>query len=186
MMQTKGKTLAIIPKTTMPKEILFIEKQRFTQWWIWLILLTINGALIYGVIKQVLGGQAFGDKPAGDTELLLITGTLVIMTLLFLGMRLETKIDKAGIYVRFFPFHLKFKHYSWDSLKRCHVRQYAPLMEYGGWGLRLGLFGKGTAYNVSGNTGLQLEFTDNKKLLIGTKKPEEMTQTLLELGQLKN
>jgi hypothetical protein len=59
------------------------------------------------------------------------------------------------------------------------------LTEYGGWGLRLGILGKGTAFNVSGDKGLQLEFIDNKKLLIGTKKPEELTETLNKIGQLK-
>ena len=58
-------------------------------------------------------------------------------------------------------------------------------MEYGGWGLRLGLFGNGKAFNVSGDKGLQLEFTDNKKLLIGTNRPEELTETLIKIGQLK-
>ncbi|MBX2959059.1 MAG: hypothetical protein KF732_03800 [Flavobacteriales bacterium] len=65
-----------------------------------------------------------------------------------------------------------------------YVRQYSPLTEYGGWGIRLGLFGKGTAYNVSGNKGLQLEFTNNKKLLIGTNKPNELTETLTKIGKL--
>jgi hypothetical protein len=59
------------------------------------------------------------------------------------------------------------------------------LTEYGGWGLRLGLFGKGTAFNVSGDIGLQLEFTDDRKLLIGTNKPDELIETLNKIGQLK-
>lgn len=63
-----------------------------------------------------------------------------------------------------------------------YVRQYSPLAEYGGWGLRLGLFGKGTSYNVSYDKGLQLEFTDNKKLLIGTNKSDELTETFKKLN----
>jgi hypothetical protein len=70
-------------------------------------------------------------------------------------------------------------------LTKIYVRQYAALTEYGGWGLRFGLWGKGTAYNVSGNKGLQLEFHTNKKLLIGTKKPDELTEALNKMGQLK-
>jgi hypothetical protein len=41
------------------------------------------------------------------------------------------------------------------------------------------------AYNISGDKGLQLEFTDNKKLLIGTNKPEELNEVLSKIGQLK-
>ena len=169
----------------MENEILFSERQRFKQWWLWLILLGINGLFLFGVFKQVIGGQQFGDKPMSDAGLLIATGLTIALTILFVNFRLDTTIKKEGIYVRFFPFHLKFKHFSWDTLTKSFVRQYSPLTEYGGWGLRLGLFGNGTAYNVSGDKGLQLEFTNNKKLLIGTKKPDELTETLNKIGQLK-
>jgi len=169
----------------MTNEILFTERQKFKQWWLWLLLLGINGLLLFGVFKQVIGGQQFGDKPMSNAGLLATTGLMILLTLLFVNFRLDTNIKKDGIYVRFFPVHLKFKHYSWDTLTKSFVRQYSPLIEYGGWGLRLGLFGKGTAFNVSGDKGLQLEFTNNKKLLIGTNKPDELTETLNKIGQLK-
>ncbi len=169
----------------MNKEIIFTESQKFKQWWIWLILLGVNGLFLFGVFKQVIGGVQFGDKPIGDTGLIFITGLTIVLTLLFVNMRLDTTISKEGIYVRFFPLHLKYKHYAWEKLTKSYVRQYSPIKEYGGWGIRLGLFGAGTAYNISGDKGLQLEFSDNKKLLIGTNKPKELTETLNKIGQLK-
>ncbi|MDR7695169.1 hypothetical protein D1000_09500 [Riemerella anatipestifer] len=135
--------------------------------------------------KQVIGGQQFGDKPMSNAELLIATGLTIAFTFLFVNLRLDTTIKKDGIYVRFFPFHLKFKYYSWDSLTKSYVRQYSPLTEYGGWGLSLGLFGKGAAFNVSGDKGLQLEFSNNTKLLIGTNKPDELTETLNKIEQIK-
>lgn len=169
----------------MANKVLFTERQRFKQWWLWLILIGINGLFLFGVFKQIIIGQQFGDNPMSNAGLLIATGLTIALTLLFINFRLDTTIKEDGIYVRFFPFHLKFKHYSWDSLAKSFVRQYSPLTEYGGWGLRLGLFGKGTAFNVSGDKGLQLEFTDNKKLLIGTNKPDELTEILNKIGQLK-
>lgn len=169
----------------MDDEILFTERQKFKQWWIWLILLGINGLFLFGVFKQVIGGQQFGDNPINNTGLLILTACSILFTLLFLILRLDTVIKRNGIYVRFFPFHLKFKYYPWDSLTKSFVRRYSPLSEYGGWGLRVGLYGKGMAFNVSGDKGLQLEFKDNKKLLIGTNKPDELTETLRKIGQLK-
>lgn len=169
----------------MANKVLFTERQRFKQWWLWLILIGINGLFLFGVFKQIIVGQQFGDNPMSNAGLLIATGLTIALTLLFINFRLDTTIKEDGIYVRFFPFHLKFKHYSWDSLEKSFVRQYSPLTEYGGWGLRLGLFGKGTAFNVSGDKGLQLEFTDNKKLLIGTNKPDELTEILNKIGQLK-
>ena len=169
----------------MANEILFTERQKFKQWWLWVILLGINGLFLFGVFKQVIGGQQFGDKPMSNAGLLIATGLTIALTLLFVNFRLDTTVKMDGIYVRFFPFHLKFKYYPWNSLTKSFVRQYSPLTEYGGWGLRIGLFGKGTAFNVSGDKGLQLEFTNKKKLLIGTNKPDELTETLNKIGQLK-
>jgi hypothetical protein len=169
----------------MKEEILFTERQRFRQWWLWLILLGINGLFLFGVYKQIIGEQQFGSKPMSNTELLIATGLTIILTLLFVNFRLDTIIRKDGIYVRFFPFHFSFKHYSWEKISKAYIREYSPITEYGGWGLRLGLFGKGKAYNVSGNKGLQLEFTDNKKLLIGTNKADEIIGILIKIGQLK-
>lgn len=169
----------------MSNEVLFSERQKFKQWWLWLILLALNGWFLFGVFKQVIGGQQFGDKPMSNTGLLTATVLNILLTVLFLNLRLDTIIKKDGIYVRFFPIHLKFKSYTWDTLTKSFVRQYSALSEYGGWGLRLGLFGKGRAFNVSGDKGLQLEFTNNKKLLIGTNKSEELTEVLIKIGQLK-
>lgn len=169
----------------MNKEILFRETQKFRQWWLWLILMGINGLFLFGVFMQVIGGQKFGDKPMSDSQLITATFFTIILTLLFTSIRLETIIKNDGIYVRFFPLHLKFKHYSWERLTKSYIRQYSAISEYGGWGLRIGIFGKGNAYNVSGDDGLQLEFIDNKKLLIGTNKPDDLTQILQKIGQLK-
>jgi hypothetical protein len=169
----------------MNNEILFTERQKFKQWWFWLIHIGINGILLFGVFKQVIGGQQFGNNPMSNTGLLVVTVLTFMLTLLFINLRLDTTIKKDGIYVRFFPFHLKYKHISWDRLTKSFVRDYSPITEYGGWGLRLGIFGNGKAYNVSGDKGLQLEFRDNKKLLIGTNKADELTETLNKIGQIK-
>ena len=166
----------------MEKKTLFTEKQRFKQWWLWLILLAVNGLFFFGVFRQVIGGKQFGNQPMSNTGLLLVAGFILLLTLFIISIRLDTLIKKDGIYVRFFPFHLRFKHFAWDSLTKSYIRQYSAIVEYGGWGLRFGLFGKGKAYNVSGNKGLQLEFKDNKKLLIGTKKPNELKEVLDEIG----
>lgn len=117
----------------MDNEILFSETQQFRQWWLWLILLSINGLFIFGVFKQVIDGKQFGENPVSNTGLLGVTSFTLFLTLLFMNCRLDTKIKNDGIYVRFFPFHIKFKHYSWDTLTKSFIRKYSPLAEYGGW-----------------------------------------------------
>lgn len=168
----------------MHEEVLFTERQKFRQWWVWLFLLGINGFFLFGIYHQIIRKQPFGDKPMSDTGLLIATGLCLVLTLLFACIHLDTVITKKGIYIRFFPFHLRFYHYPWSQLTRCYIRQYSPIKEFGGWGIRIGLAGKSKAYNVSGHIGLQLVRTDNKKILIGTHKPDELAEALKKIGQL--
>lgn len=166
----------------MENKIFFSERQRFKQIWLWIILLGINGFFIFGLIKQVILEKQFGDKPMSDIGLFIVTTLTLFLSFLFFILRLETKIKTDGIYVRFFPFQLNFKHYPWDRLNQSFVRKYNPIGEYGGWGLR-GL-GKNKALNVSGDKGIQLITQDGSKLLIGTNKADEATETLKRLGHL--
>ena len=69
----------------MNEEILFKERQRFTQWWLWLILLGVNGLFLFGVFKQVINGQQFGNNPMSNAALLIATGLIIALTLLFIN-----------------------------------------------------------------------------------------------------
>lgn len=162
----------------------FSETQKFRQWWLWFLFAGIKGVMGFFIVTQVLFGKPFGSNVADNAALL--TGFLVmlILSLLFFIMKLETHISDRGIDVRFFPIQLKFRHYSWEALDQVYIREYSPISEYGGWGMRYSLSGKGRALNISGKTGLQLVFKDGRKLLIGTKKAFEIEQ-LLELYKIK-
>lgn len=157
----------------MENKFEFTERQRFTQWWLWLLLSALMIYTIYNFIEERL---YFSNL---ELALSFVIPTLVII--LFLVIRLETKIDAQGISVRFFPFQITFRYYPWRKIKKAYVRKYSPLTEYGGWGMRQGLFGKGKAYNVKGNQGLQIILNDEKKILIGTQKFEEMGKFLMQI-----
>ena len=163
-------------------DMLFYEKQRFTQFWIWIILLGTDALFLFGFFKQIIFGQPFGDKPAPDIVLILVLLLIAGITLSFAMTKLETVIEKDSIRVRFFPYQASFRKYPWSTIKKAYTRKYNPLGEYGGWGLRG--FGKNRAMNVSGNQGLQLVMEDEKKLLIGTRKPEEIEEVLKKLGKV--
>jgi hypothetical protein len=154
----------------------FTETQRFTQWWLWIILIGIIGLHIYGLFQQFYLGEPFGDNPASDEMLLVFSSIPVLLILFFVVLRLDTKVDAEGVHYRFFPFQIKYKLKRWDELEKVFVRQYKPIYEYGGWGLRG--WGKDKALNVSGNMGLQLELKNGDRLLIGTQKREEMKKVV--------
>jgi hypothetical protein len=160
--------------------VLFHEEQRYTQWWIWAIIFVINGTILYGCIMQVLGGQQFGDNPMSNVGLIAFTISFLAFSFFISRFRLQTYAKSDGVYVRFFPFQYKYKYYSWETITKSHVRTYRAFKEFGGWGLRYGLMGKGRAFTLKGNKGWQLEFADKSKLLIGTQRPEDLTSFLVE------
>lgn len=154
--------------------MIFIEKQRFSQWWLWLLLFLV----VSNLVREFLNGTVEEKQALFFSAL-----TLTLTSVLFGIMKLETLIDTNGISVRFFPFHLKKKHFNWDQLESCSIRTYKPVIEYGGWGIRKTFSGKGTAYNVKGKVGLQLVFKNGDRLLIGTQKAEELNEVLKTLDR---
>lgn len=156
----------------------FHEVQQFRQRWLWIFLLFTSLLIVilfgYGMIKQLAFGYTWGDRPMSNIALAIVGMMVIIfvigLTYLFYTMKLVTEVRDDDLFVQFFPFSRQI--ISLNSIKRCEVRTYSPIKEYGGWGVRYGRRGK--AYNVSGNRGVQLEFHSGKPLLIGSQKPEAL------------
>ncbi|MBS4057952.1 MAG: hypothetical protein KGZ82_11590 [Bacteroidales bacterium] len=165
----------------MADEVLFSEKQRFRQWWIWAVLLGISLFFLIGLAIYFVKGEAAKNGTAGSIGMLFITVIPLALTWLFSRATLETYISSKGIDIRFFPFVNKIRHIDWADIAEAYVREYKPLREFGGWGIRTGLTGRTGAWNVSGNEGLQLVMKNGTKLLIGTQKPEEIRQMLTHI-----
>lgn len=135
--------------------VYFKETQKFTQWWLWLLLLFVGALFFYA-------------GPANLGALILI-----VISLLFLSMRLITTVDEQGIRFRFFPFVKRT--YRLDEIRSARLVNYGFV---GGWGIRL-FTSYGTIYNVRGNKGLAVELKNGKKFCLGTQKPEELQKILL-------
>jgi len=160
-------------------KIFFRESQQFRQLWLLILLFCTMVPLaifsIYALVQQMLKGIPIGDNPAPNwiivVQLLLVCGLLI----LFFVMKLEVFIDKVGIHYRFFPLIWKTETLKQDEKDEYKVRKYNPIGEYGGWGIKSGLSKNvGKAYNVSGNMGLQLILTNDKKVLFGTQKAQSI------------
>lgn len=156
---------------------LFKEVQRFRQWWVWLLVLVADAGVWYVFILQILQGKKVGTNPAPDVVVIGLWVVLgILFPVLFFTLNLTTEVRPEGLYIRYFPFHIRFHKISYAEIKRFEARTYSPIRDYGGYGIRYGR--KGKAYNVSGNQGIQLEFMDGKRLLIGTQRPEEFLTAL--------
>lgn len=103
-----------------------------------------------------------------------------LIVLLLLSLRLDTRFDATGIHYRMSPLHFKWQYIEWAQVSQVYLREYDPLSEYGGWGLK-GLVSN-RAYNVAGSTGLQLVLHTGQRILIGTQQPDEIRQLLQQLA----
>ncbi len=159
----------------------FEEKQGFRHWLIWTFFIAFNLFNLYGLYQQLVLKIPFGNKPFSDTGMVIFTLIFLLFSLFFYKMNLKTKFDEKGIYLKFWPFHFTYRFYDWNDIRQAEVQSYSPLFDYGGWGIRYGA--KGKAFNVSGNKGLQLEFTNGRRLLIGTQKAEELSDFLNKIGK---
>lgn len=146
----------------------FIEKQKFTQWWLWLFVLTpLAGIAIYGAVKQLIMGIPVGDNPMPDTMMVFFIGVCIALIILFATLTLHTEINEQGITMRYVPF-IK-KQIPWSTVFSAEIVKYG----FVGYGIRLGT-SHGTVYNTNGDKGLAIKLKNGKRFLIGTQRAKEL------------
>lgn len=150
----------------MAKEI-FEEKQRFNQWWIWLISLVV----ILASSKSLWTTEAVQLK-----DIISPMMAVLIISFVMFGIVLKTRIDEKGVHIRMLPFHLSEVHYSWEDIESIEATEYSPLFDYGGWGIRG--FGDNRAFNISGNEGIRIKLKNGKTRMIGTQKTDQVKKII--------
>ncbi len=151
------------PSGSMP---VYEEEQPFDQVWLWALM---GFELVIMMIALFASGQPLWSAAVGF-------GAITLSMALLSSIRLRTRIDSEGVHYRFKPFHFKWQTIPWDDIDQIQVRKYSPILEYGGWGIRYSRNGK--AYNIRGNMGIQIVRKNGKRILIGTRRPEEVAAQL--------
>jgi len=149
----------------------YTETQRFNQWWLWVLLITISLFQIYAFFMS--------DEEIKWSMLIMLT-LHICLILVFLIYRLKTYIDKEFVKIQLYPFYTK-------KIKRKDIVK-AEIVDYGfvgGWGIRV-TTQYGIIYNTKGSKGLLIDTAGNKRFCIGTQKPEELsrhiTKTSTKIG----
>ena len=155
--------------------MIFTERQKFDQWWVWVLLLGLLALPAYGIYKQIFIGENFGDKPMSNTGLIVWLIFMLLFTGFFWLMELQTTIDKDSIRIRFIPFLTRT--IKWEDIQSAEILNYGFV---GGWGIRLATK-YGTVYNMSGNMGLALVLKNGKKICIGTQRTEDLKAVVHKL-----
>lgn len=146
-------------------KIIFVENQRFTQWWLWVILISF----------PIMAFGPFDDKSINYNHLLIGFALPVIFYL----FQLRIKVSSEGLHYQFFPFHLKYHMIKSEEIKKVQSLKYKPLAEYGGWGIKYGF--KGKAYNTSGNLGVKVYLRNGTNILFGSQKHKDLEKALKKI-----
>jgi hypothetical protein len=147
------------------------ETQRFTQWWLWavnILVFVLVSITLYTSLNQE-------SDTVNHSWILLIWIITLLIPILFWLLRLETRIDRAGVYIKYIPF--LSRSYRWEDIQSFEVINYGFV---GGWGIRLATK-YGTVYNVKGNKGLYLILKSGKRVCIGTQKEQELKEFLVKV-----
>lgn len=155
----------------------FSELQKFKNTWFW-ILICIGS--IYLIAKVFITKNSGQNMPPVLHFIFLFSAFST--AIVFWLMKLQTHIDSTGIRVQFSIFPFSKQEWKWGDIQKAYLRDYKFFREYGGRGLRFSPR-HGRAFMISGNTGLQLELSNGKKVLIGTQKEAELKQVLQYLKE---
>ena len=145
--------------------IRFHEEQRFRK-------ATI--ALLLGVIDFVVFVTVAAQTISRPDELIIVTITplvVVLVALLYSRAHLDVDVNGEGVTIAF-RYLWPTRRIRFAEIIGLEVRRYNPLLEYGGWGVRLGP--RGWGYMTTGNEGVQLRLRKRIPVLIGSARPREL------------
>ncbi|WP_277631633.1 hypothetical protein [Avrilella dinanensis] len=150
---------------------LFTEKQRFNQWWVWLLIILTLGVPFIVFFQLIISGEAISDNLAIIFSLIIPIACIYLIYI----TQLKTEITRESISFQFVPFVKRS--YFLSEIQSVKVINYGFV---GGWGIRF-TTKYGTVYNIKGNKGLYVHLKDGKTFIIGTQKPEELEKVIEQL-----
>ena len=89
----------------MSEKVFFSEKQKFNQWWLWLLLIGLNGMFIFKIVKQIYYKNIYATEVAIDAEFTIGFSIAFLVTTLFylnvsgnMGLQLEI-LNKTNLLI---------------------------------------------------------------------------------------
>lgn len=94
------------------------------------------------------------------------------------AVKLITEVREDGVYYCFSPIHLRFRRIGLEQMARFEALRYRPLLEYGGWGLRIRY--RKRAYSISGDRGVRITLPDGRTILFGSLRAEAFAAAIVQ------
>jgi len=161
--------------------VLFQEEQQFGRRLmlpIALLVLVAPAVFAFGVWQQIFRGIPWGNHPLDDQALIFIATVVTLTSLLTLWLvfacRLMVIVDRDGIKLKFSPFWKRL--IPLTEIREVFTRDSSPILDYGGYGVRLSR--KGWAYVIGGKRGVQLKLNTGLPVFIGSQHADELAAAI--------
>ena len=153
----------------------FYEIQRYRNFFVLLLLVVVEGYLLYMIFEDVMGDKLWGSKKYESWRLIAITALLPTPLLIsFFIVRLETIVTEEGIFYRWFPFKRNYNMVLWEVVKEVFIVDTKQV------GLRWRFTNKYNETNFPGSDfALLIQMKNGKTKLLGTRKAEELNRVLI-------
>ena len=149
----------------------FEEVQRFRHPGVWALVAIPVAFAWFAAIWQVVLGNRFGDNPVPNWVLVSVwTVAGVALPFWLLTLRLVTRVDDAGVDVRFRP-PLSGRLFPLADIERCEQVSYLPIREFSGWGIRWG--------GRRGDTAVELTLRQGYRFAVGSQRPDDLEDAIL-------
>jgi len=147
------------------------ESQRFHGAILGVLVAAVIVVAVVTIVEVVAG------RPA-EVWLVVIGPLVVLVVAVLLSLsHLDVDVTDDGVTIAF-RYVWPARRIAFSEIVGLEVRRYNPLLEYGGWGVRLGP--KGWAYMTSGSEGVQLRLRKGLPVLIGSARPRELEAAIRE------
>lgn len=149
----------------------FHEEQHFHAALMGLLLLAMVFVVVITVVAVVF------SRP-DDALLLAIAPVVVVLVASLISLsHLDVDVTDQGVSIAF-RYLWPTRRIPFTDIVGLEVRRYNPLLEYGGWGVRLGP--KGWGYMTTGREGVQLRLRSGLPVLIGSARPRDLEAAIRE------
>lgn len=154
---------------------------REVQWmrrvvWVMVLILGITVLSWYSFIQQIILGRPFGSQPGPDWSVWLLWAVFgLVFPAMFYIMRLVVEVRADHVYIRYYP--IMRRRIPLAQIDHVEARRYNPIGEYGGWGIKGWWLGR-ISYTVSGTRGVELTLRNGRRVMIGSRRADELATAI--------
>lgn len=139
----------------------------------------------WGIYRQIITGQPWGNKPMSNAALILTSifgvASASAITIALFVVEMRTRVFSNRVVVRYRPFKTRVTQASEISAAATVI--YRPIRDFGGWGIRRSIKRNAWIYSMTGNQAVDLTLDGEIHLFIGTRRPVELESAIRSILQ---